>query len=276
MIIHDYIFYFFLYSFIGWFFESCYCSLRPKKWINRGFLRGPFCPIYGTGALVILICLLPFRSLTQNHYINEFIIFAVGMVVCDLVEYFTSFIMEKFFNARWWDYSEQPFNLHGRICLTHTLYWGTASCLFIYVVQPIIDIYFVSQIDVESRKMIVYLVGTVFTLDLILTVINALGIRARINKHTELYEDIVEFTNIVFNATGTKIEEFSDEKQKELKQKFNEFNERKDKIFEIEKKKYLKVFKRFNRQFPTVFDKVKNQRENIKKLLDDLIDFIND
>ncbi len=98
------------------------------------------------------------------------------MVVCDLVEYFTSFVMEKAFNARWWDYSKQPFNLHGRICLTHTLYWGTCSCLFLYVVHPLVDVYFVSQVNVESRKLLVYIITTVFFGDVINTVIGALTI----------------------------------------------------------------------------------------------------
>ena len=130
MAIYDYFIYFYLYSFVGWFFESCYCSLRPKKWINRGFLRGPFCPIYGVGALTILICLLPFRSMTSNDYVNEFLIFTVGMIVCDIVEYFTSFVMEKAFNARWWDYSENFLNLHGRICFRHSCFFFSAKNSF--------------------------------------------------------------------------------------------------------------------------------------------------
>lgn len=274
MAIYDYFIYFYLYSFVGWFFESCYCSLRPKKWINRGFLRGPFCPIYGVGALTILICLLPFRSMTSNDYVNELLIFTVGMVVCDTVEYLTSFIMEKAFNARWWDYSTQPFNLHGRICLTHTLYWGTASCLFLYVLHPLVDVYFVSQINEESRKTLVYIITTVFVIDVINTIINALGIREYFVKFKELYDDIVEFTGIVISATGDSIEELSNEKRNDFSLKLSELKNRKLELVDIKKKKHIKMLNRLTKAFPFLFGRIKKQNENIDKLLDNLINLV--
>ena len=274
MTVYDYFIYFYLYSFFGWFFESCYCSFRPKKWINRGFLRGPFCPIYGVGALTVLICLLPFRSMTNNDYINELLIFVVGMFVCDFVEYFTSFIMEKAFNARWWDYSQQPFNLHGRICLTHTLYWGTASCLFLYVLHPLVDVYFVSQINVESRKFLVYIISTVFFIDVINTIINALGVRSYFVKFKTLSDEIVEFTNIVMSATGNSIEEFSDEKRTDFADKLNELKTRKDELFDIKKKKHIKILRKLSRNFPFLFKRVKKRYENIDNLLNNLIKLV--
>ena len=124
--------------------------------------------------------------------------------------------MEKAFNARWWDYSTQPFNLHGRICLTHTLYWGTCSCLFLYVVHPLVDVYFVSQVNVESRKLLVYIISTVFFGDVINTVIGALGIREYFVKFKELSDDIVEFAGIVIGTTSDSINEFSEEKRTEF------------------------------------------------------------
>ena len=274
MAIYDYFIYFYLYSFGGWFFESCYCSLRPKKWINRGFLRGPFCPIYGVGALTILICLLPFRSMTDNDYVNELLIFVVGMIVCDIVEYFTSFVMEKAFNARWWDYSQQPFNLHGRICLTHTLYWGTASCLFLYVLHPLIDVYFVNQVNSESRVLIVYIISTVFLIDVINTVITALGLMSYFVKFKELSDDIVEFTNIVMAAAGDSFEEFSDEKRNEFALRLNELRERKDDLLKIQKKKHFKMLKRIAKQFPFLFKQIKKQNENMDNLLNNLIKLV--
>jgi uncharacterized membrane protein len=274
MNIYDYFIYFFLYSFCGWFFESCYCSLRPKKWINRGFLRGPFCPIYGVGALVILICLLPFREMTDNNYINELLIFVVGMIVCDIVEYLTSFIMEKAFNARWWDYSQQPFNLNGRICLTHTLYWGTASCLFLYVIHPIVDVYFVSQVNIESRKLLVYIISCVFIIDVINTIINALGIREYFLKFKIFYDDVVEFANIVFTSTGDSIEEFSEEKRLEFADKLLELKQRKDNLFDIKKKKHVKLLKKLSDQFPFLFRRIKKQIANTDTLLKNLISLV--
>jgi uncharacterized membrane protein len=248
--------------------------LGPKKWINRGFLRGPFCPIYGVGALVILICLLPFREMTDNNYINELLIFVVGMVVCDIVEYLTSFIMEKAFNARWWDYSQQPFNLNGRICLTHTLYWGTASCLFLYVIHPIVDVYFVSQVNIESRKLLVYIISCVFIIDVINTIINALGIREYFLKFKIFYDDVVEFANIVFTSTGDSIEEFSDEKRLEFADKLLELKQRKDNLFDIKKKKHVKLLKKLSDQFPFLFRRIKKQIANTDTLLKNLISLV--
>ena len=272
--IYNYFIYFYLYSFVGWFFESCYCSLRPKKWINRGFLRGPFCPIYGVGALTILICLLPFRSLTDNHYINEALIFVVGMVVCDIVEYLTSFVMEKAFNARWWDYSEKKFNLHGRICLTHTLYWGTCSCLFLYVLHPLVDIYFVSQINTDSRKTLVYIITTVFVLDVLNTVINALGITEYFVKFKELSDDIVEFAGIVLSTSSENLQDFSEEKRKEFTIKLNELKKRKNDLLVIKKKKHIKMLDKLARQAPYLFKRLKKRNENIDNLLNNLITLI--
>ena len=274
MAIYDYFIYFYLYSFVGWFFESCYCSLRPKKWVNRGFMRGPICPIYGTGALVILIALVPLRSLTENLYVNEAVIFVAGMILCDAVEFMTSLIMEKLFNARWWDYSEQPFNLHGRICLTHTLYWGTCSCLFLYVLHPLVDVYFVSQVNFESRKLLVYIITTVFVIDVINTIINALGIREYFVKFKELSDDIVEFTNIVISATGDTFSEFSDEKRSEFAEKLNEFKIRKDELLDIKKTKHIKMLKKLSNAFPFIFKRIRKRIENIDNLLNNLINLV--
>lgn len=132
----DYVLYFFFYSFLGWVVETIYCSIGEKKFVNRGFLTGPLCPIYGTGAVVFGVCLMPFYN--KFGYSKWYIILLVvllGMLLADVVEFFTSLIMEKLFNARWWDYSNEKFNIQGRICLKHTLYWGLASGIFIYVVQ---------------------------------------------------------------------------------------------------------------------------------------------
>jgi uncharacterized membrane protein len=212
--------------------------------------------------------------MTDNDYVNELLIFVVGMIVCDIVEYFTSFVMEKAFNARWWDYSQQPFNLHGRICLTHTLYWGTASCLFLYVLHPLIDVYFVNQVNSESRVLIVYIISTVFLIDVINTVITALGLRSYFVKFKELSDDIVEFTNIVMAAAGDSFEEFSDEKRNEFALRLNELRERKDDLLKIQKKKHFKMLKRIAKQFPFLFKQIKKQNENMDNLLNNLIKLV--
>ena len=275
MSILDYIFYFFFYSFIGWFFESCYCSLRPKKWVNRGFMRGPICPIYGTGALVILIALVPLRSLTDNLYINEAVIFVAGMILCDAVEFMTSLIMEKLFNARWWDYSDKKFNIQGRICLTHTLYWGTCSCLFIFVLHPIIDIYLVSQVSETSRSILTYIFLTVFAFDLLDTVINALGIRKFGIKLKAITDELHMLSDLVTTALG--IDNNVDENitvREEIENKINELKEKYDFLIDDVTSSKAKTKKRLFNASPRMKETFINQAKAFEELLKDIKDTI--
>ena len=271
----DYIFYFFFYSFIGWFFESCYCSIRPKKWVNRGFLRGPICPIYGTGGLVMMICLLPLRHITDNLYINELLIFIAGAILCDIVEFMTSYIMEKLFNARWWDYSNKKFNIQGRICLTHTFYWGTCSCLFVFILEPIMNLYLVGQVSESSRNILTYIFLTVFAFDLLDTVINALGIRDISSKFMKLSEEISEFAIEVYTTVGGKSENESEAMKKDLSEKFNELHSNYDKFKNDLKDIKSKSKKRLFKAFPFLKDGMAKQDKLLEDLFEDLKEKIN-
>ncbi len=266
----DYIFYFFFFSFIGWFFESCYCSLRPKKWINRGFMRGPICPIYGTGGLVMLIALVPLRSLTDNLYINELVIFVAGAILCDAVEFMTSYIMEKLFNARWWDYSNKKFNIQGRICLTHTLYWGTCSCLFVFILEPVMNLYLVGQVSESSRNILTYIFLTVFAFDLLDTVIHALGIRSFSKTFMKLSEEISEFAIQVYTTVGGKSENETEALKKELNDKFSDLNTRYESFKNEFKNLKGKSKKRLFKAFPFLKDGMAKQDKLIEDLLLDL------
>ena len=270
----DYIFYFFFYSFIGWFFESCYCSIRPKKWVNRGFLRGPICPIYGTGGLVMMICLLPLRHITENLYVNELFIFIAGAILCDIVEFMTSYIMEKLFNARWWDYSNKKFNIQGRICLTHTLYWGTCSCLFVFILEPIMNLYLVGQVSESSRNILTYIFLTVFAFDLLDTVIHALGIRDISSKFMKLSEEISEFAIQVYSTVGGKSENESEAMKKELNEKFDELRSNYDKFKNDLKDIKSKSKKRLFKAFPLLKDGMAKQDKLLEDLFADLKDKI--
>ena len=271
----DYIFYFFFYSFIGWFFESCYCSIRPKKWVNRGFLRGPICPIYGTGGLVMMICLLPLRHITKNLYVNELLIFVAGAILCDIVEFMTSYIMEKLFNARWWDYSNKKFNIQGRICLTHTFYWGTCSCLFVFILEPIMNLYLVGQVSESSRNILTYIFLTVFAFDLLDTVINALGIRDISSKFMKLSEEISEFAIQVYSTVGGKSEDESEAMKKDLNEKFNELRSNYDKFKNDLKDIKSKSKKRLFKAFPFLKDGMAKQDKLLEDLFADLKEKIN-
>ena len=105
---------FLFYIFLGWICETAFCSIAARKFINRGFLSGPFCPIYGFGAMMILLCF--------SHYQNDLAaLFLFSMVGTSVLEYITSFLLEKLFHLSLWDYSGRKWNLNGRICLRNSL-----------------------------------------------------------------------------------------------------------------------------------------------------------
>lgn len=124
----QWILFFFIYSFIGWIWESCYVSVRKRRWVNRGFLHGPMLPIYGSGALVILISTIGVRE-------NPWLIFLFGMLAATVLEYITGAVMEKMFHVRYWDYSRQKLNLNGYICVSSSLCWGVFSVLLVRAVH---------------------------------------------------------------------------------------------------------------------------------------------
>ena len=152
---------FIIYSMIGWVMEVM-CSLqRLKKFVNRGFLIGPYCPIYGYGCLLIIILL-------KNNLDDPLALFLKAIVICSLLEYFTSFFMEKLFNARWWDYSNKKFNINGRICLETMLPFGILACLVMYVLNP----FFESKINLLPDLAVLIIAGILFVIYLVDNVVS--------------------------------------------------------------------------------------------------------
>lgn len=120
---------FIIYSILGWILEVICKLISHKKFINRGFLIGPYCPIYGTGVLFIEILLAKYKT-------DPFTLFIMIILVCSILEYFTSYILEKLFSTRWWDYSTYKFNINGRICLETMIPFGFLGMLIIYKITP--------------------------------------------------------------------------------------------------------------------------------------------
>ena len=130
MVYIDYILIFFIFSFIGWLVEVLEGLINKRGFINRGFLVGPICPIYGVSCITMLIIL--------NNYENDYIVlFVLGMLICTLIEYITSLILEKIFNTRWWDYSDHKINLNGRVCLETMILFGISGIVLMKVFKPL-------------------------------------------------------------------------------------------------------------------------------------------
>ncbi len=161
------IFFFYFYCFLGWIWETCYVSVCKTKWVNRGFMKGPFLPIYGSGAVIVLIFTLPFRT-------NAILVFVAGMASATILEYFTGAAMEKLFHVRYWDYSDKPLNLNGHICLLSSLAWGIFSVILtLYGHTPVERFVFRMNQNV--------LEGVVFVLTIYISIDMAESVREAIN-----------------------------------------------------------------------------------------------
>ncbi|MGI6746470.1 MAG: hypothetical protein BWY46_01178 [Firmicutes bacterium ADurb.Bin300] len=268
------VFYFFIYSAVGWLIESIYCSVAAKKWINRGFLKGPICPIYGTGAIVMMVFIAPYSNYTDKWYLNTLIIFGLGMVLCDIVEFITSVVMEKLFNARWWDYSGKKFNIQGRICLLHTIYWGLFSVGFVQLIHPVIYKFLSGLISPSLRNNLLLVFVTIFIIDLINTVRNALKFRKFSVKLQRYSEKISKGAELFFSTVGNKMDaiqyrstktakDFSKEVKEQLLELKTQF-----KSFQMPgKDRITKPTRQIFRSFPYLEKGLKKQL----KLLEDLI-----
>lgn len=156
MIISKYFLLFVFYSFLGWLMEVTQGYVRHKKFVNRGFLIGPYCPIYGYGAISMTLLL--------KGYANDpIVLFVMAIVICSILEYTTSFVMEKLFKIRWWDYSNRKFNINGRICLETMIPFGILGCLMIYFVNP----FMFAIIDMIPSNLINIIVVILFIIYLV-------------------------------------------------------------------------------------------------------------
>lgn len=154
--------FFYIYCFFGWCFESGYASIKERKLTNRGFLRGPYIPIYAFGAVFVLI-------ITDNFQGNNFEVYFSGMIAATILEYITGYVMERLFKVKYWDYSDHKFNLSGYISLSTSIAWGFLSLVLTNFLQ--VNVYnFVSKISDQNLKNSIIVVSIIFFSDLILSI----------------------------------------------------------------------------------------------------------
>lgn len=190
------ILYFFLYSFFGWLCECIYCSIPAHTFINRGFLAGPYCPIYGCGALAVLHILDPFGYSIP-------LMFVMGIIVTSALEYVTSWGMEVLFHTKWWDYSSYPFNIHGRVCLKNSLLFGCMVLVVYYLIHPAIQ-EFVHLFSPGMQTMLCMAALFGFGYDLFNT---ALALLRKNKDFQEIEESIRELRQEFANASITLLQE---------------------------------------------------------------------
>ena len=159
--IENYIALFFIYSIAGWIMESVNISIRNKKFTNRGFLIGPYCPIYGCGVILITILL-------QKYHDDIPVTFFLSILICGTLEYATSFFLEKIFKARWWDYSSRKFNINGRICLETLIPFGIAGTTITIWINPFL-LKYINMVPTIIMHIILGVISVLFIADIIVS-----------------------------------------------------------------------------------------------------------
>ena len=154
---------FIFYSFIGYILEIISCTLHDKKIVlNRGFFLGPYLPIYG-------ICCLLMGSFIIRYKSDLVTVFVMSAFVCTTVEYITSYVLEKIFKARWWDYSDRRFNIEGRVCLFNAFLFGIGGVFFTYVLNPVV-VSIVGKLPILALRIVAVILMFIFLSDVIITI----------------------------------------------------------------------------------------------------------
>ena len=269
--------YFFIYSVLGWILETLYCRMLDGKWTNRGFLFGPYCPIYGFGSLLIIAFL-------SNFIDSPIKVFFLGMIFTSLLEYITSFLLEKIFNAKWWDYSNRKFNINGRICLLNSLEFAALGIILTYLVHPILSS-FVLNIPIELLQLISLALINIMGIDTGSTIATLLNLKERLTALKEsaeilkakkslqsklsefdLAKELSEIRKNIASKRNYQIERileaFPDLEFKGFKAQINEFKSEIQKIKEDIKKQKLAIKERQKELKIEKKNKKKNKIDN--------------
>ena len=198
MNLSDYCVWFIIYSFIGWIYESSLRTFNEKRFINSGFLNGPYIPIYGFGAIVDIFLLGSIK--------NPIILFLLSGIVNCVIEYLTSYIMEKMFHARWWDYSNLPFNLNGRICLLGFVAFGLFAVIVILFFHPWLIAHTTALLEPKTTLMISYFIVIILVTDTYITVINMKSFK---QKFEELSISIDELKTKISGTIESTLDNYS-------------------------------------------------------------------
>ena len=176
--------YFVIYSFLGWILESVVRTICEKKLINTGFLFGPFCPIYGCGAIIMILFLDRFEN-------NLLLLFIISFFVLSAWEYIVGVFLEKCFKTKYWDYSNHKFNYKGRVCLTNSLAWGVLGVLFIKFIHPFIE-GLLNNVELIYIQIVSILIALVMLIDAIVSIVKVKNIKVTLQKIETINEQIKE------------------------------------------------------------------------------------
>lgn len=185
---------FFIYSFVGWCVEVAFVAVTSGKVVNRGFLNGPVCPIYGCGMLGVLMALTPIKN-------SLILLFLGGMIICSVVELFGGWILDKIFHMRWWDYSDNPFNIGGYVCLGFSIMWGMGVVFVVRLVHPPI-MALVDKLPKIIGAALICISIILFVVDMIVTLKNLIGIKKSLGQLDKVAQNLNEIGNQIKDVVG--------------------------------------------------------------------------
>ena len=189
---------FFVYSFIGWCGEAAMAAVHRRKFVNRGFVSGPICPVYGAGAPAVAVFLPELKD-------QLFFLFLGGMIVTTFVEYLTGRLLELIFHRKWWDYSDQRFNLDGYVCLKNSAVWGLCSVLMICFFDPLLCRLLV-LIPRLAGDILLWILGVLLVIDAVGSGVAVLGLKKKQSRITQITEELHKTSKVLENALTTRIQ----------------------------------------------------------------------
>jgi hypothetical protein len=214
MQLNRYLVAYFVFSVLGWIWESIYCTVKERKWQNRGFLYGPLCPIYGFGSIVALL-VYDLISFGIIHQLSWWMILIIGFFFSMVLEYPTSFILEKKFHARWWDYSDLPLNINGRTCVITSLGFGIGAIIIMnYLIPSYEQALVIIPASIIAISCVIFV--AIHSSDITLTVSHLTNFQKNIDemeeifqsKMTETVDKIFERRSKLYGKTLSRIASF--------------------------------------------------------------------
>lgn len=224
MHIYELIFYFFIYGFLGWCTEVAFASVKESRFVNRGFLNGPICPIYGVGVGAVVALLKPW----EDHLV---ILYLASVILVTVIEGVTGYAMDKIFHHKWWDYSERPFNIGGYVCLLFSLVWGVACVVILKGIHPFAEM-LVALIPRTAGMVILVILLGVLIADICVTSRGVL----KLNRRLETMEKIAAELREISDKMGSNIHENVMEAVEKIERLEDMTEERKEHYAELRKR----------------------------------------
>lgn len=252
-----YLMYFFIYAFIGWVVEVSYHAVTKGKFINRGFLSGPYCPIYGFGALSVIY------FLTDIAEKNKMLLFLGSIFIATAIEFVAGFLLEKIFHQRWWDYSDRKLNIGGYVCLEFSVIWGLFCFLLYEAVHPVTKT-LVGLIPLEVLKYLDLGLVIIITIDLLATINTLVGINKKMKALGKISGDIRKVSDRIGIKVYNRTIELEN-KQQELK-KNPEIIEIENRIRELKERKAVLGERRILKAFPNLTDRLEETQKDFEEL----------